>query len=112
MSKYEQHIPDCWRIVKITPKEEKSYYRIISSWYGSYAAPDFWRISSGCITFEKDVNLFKSLQHSGSIYLLDVIRERDSSLTRATFNDLKKGFADYQCEIEYVTSEEMLKQFK
>lgn len=107
-----KHIPDSWRIIKITNEKGEFHYRIIGSWQGGFADPDFWRISSGCITFEKETKVFKSLQDSGSVYVLDILKERNSGLISSCFNKLKSQSEGLDSLVEYIASEEILKQFK
>jgi hypothetical protein len=61
-------IPDRWVIVKLTPKDGDSIYRVLASFYGGYLGGDSWKMNSGIVGIEEDEEYFYFKGFSGSSY--------------------------------------------
>lgn len=62
------YTPDKWVILEIYSKQDGTYRKILSSWYGGYIGQDEWRLSSTISNQSETENSFQFLVESGSIY--------------------------------------------
>lgn len=62
--------PDCWVIVKITPKVEggELHYRVFGGWFGGFGGNDAWKMNSGIEQVEDCGTHWRFHGHSGSFY--------------------------------------------
>lgn len=100
--------PDYWVIIKLTNKENKHniHYRILAGWSGSYMYGSSWKISSGIKTFEDIGKSYKSLQSTGSVYMLSKNSERMNSIMQSQLN-YQQEHSDYNVDV--ISSEEYIK---
>lgn len=82
-----QYKPDAWVVVELGAKETR-HYRVLASWYGGFAGPSRWKLSSGILKIEKDGEVYKIHNHSGSVYHCHQDCERLSSLAQNIFHSL------------------------
>ena len=62
-----EYNPDRWVIVKFVGKD-KTWYKVLGSWYGGYVNGDSWRMSSGLEKIEEDGDNYLMRNVSGSVY--------------------------------------------
>lgn len=105
------YTPDCWKIIKITPKDStiKPYFRILASWGGSYLYGASWKISSGIETFNKNGEYYYSDQNSGSIYKLHESAERMSGIMQSILGAVEQD--SKQIKVEVYTLDMFLGEF-
>jgi len=82
-----QYKPDAWVIVELWEPEAR-YHRVLGGWYGGFAGSDNWRLSSGITRIEKEADVWKIHNESGSIYYCHPNAERTTSLTASVLNNL------------------------
>ena len=86
-----KYIPDNWVVVKISTKEHGDVYKVLGTWNGSYASPDYWRINSGIEkTTTKDNNSYFIEGYSGSVYEVNI----DRCSINALMHTVLSSFAD------------------
>ena len=74
-----EYTPDSWTIIKLTNEStNKTHYRVLCSWSGSYLWGSSWKISSGVESVEDLGDFYRMPQTSGSVYLLYKTQERMS----------------------------------
>lgn len=59
---------DRWVVVKLTPKEGNTIYRVLASFYGGYLDGDSWKMNSGITEVTEDDKCYLFHGHSGSVY--------------------------------------------
>lgn len=62
------YCPELWCVLKITPKDDKPWYRLFGMWRGGFATSDQWRANSGITKVELEGDLYKVYGMSGSCY--------------------------------------------
>lgn len=82
-----QYKPDAWVIVELGPQETR-YHRVLGGWYGGFAGSDSWRLSSGITRIEKEAEVWKIYNESGSIYYCHERCERTTGLMDNVLNNL------------------------
>lgn len=107
----QTYIPDRWKIVKLKSPQYGEIYKILASWTGAYADPDFWKLSSGFVDFKEDEEKYSTNQISGSIYILNKEFEGTSSLINSMFESFKKNLETNASTIEYIDAKEFYKLF-
>lgn len=102
----QTYAPDRWKIVKITSPQHGEIYRILASWSGAYADPDFWKLSSGFVDLKEDDDKYETNQMSGSLYILNKQNEGLSSLINSMFESFKNLLEANNSTIEYIDSKD------
>jgi hypothetical protein len=64
--RFPSYTPDRWVIVKLEGKD--THYRVFGSWAGGYLHGDSWRMNSGIVRVEEDLENYYFYGHSGSCY--------------------------------------------
>ncbi len=64
-----EYTPDRWVMLKITPPNNKFYYKIFASWSGSYLYGASWKLNSGVTRVEMLNDTYKFHGFSGSVYV-------------------------------------------
>lgn len=62
------YTPDRWVIVKVTPANEPSHYRVLAGWYGGYTSGDSWKLNSGIVGWDDTGDHYDVRGSSGSVY--------------------------------------------
>jgi hypothetical protein len=81
-----QYNPDHWRILKVKLDGNDLYYRIISTWHGSYLSGESWKISSPIVDVKDEGNRYLTTTHTGSVYELMKYSESENSYLENTYN--------------------------
>jgi hypothetical protein len=120
------YTPDYWVIVKLTSDlpQAVNHFRILAGWSGSYLYGSSWKLSSGIETFvkvqktpEDNDTLFgytdgyRSLQTSGSVYVLHAGSEGMNSIMHSTLSGLQEQNQE-QMLIEQIKIEDFLLVWK
>ena len=64
-----QYFPDKWVVVKITIfSTNETFYRVLASWYGGFAAGDSWKMNSGITKAQLIENCWHFTGLSSSVY--------------------------------------------
>lgn len=61
-------LPDRWVILKLSPPDEDTFYKVFGSWSGGYIHGDSWRMNSGIKSVYKEGEYFVVMGYSGSAY--------------------------------------------
>ncbi len=77
--------PDVWVILKITPSDDASIYKVLAGWHGGLTEPDTWRLNSGIVSVEETSNELLFRGHSGSIYACNKATYCTSSLMQSVY---------------------------
>jgi len=80
-----QYNPDHWRILKVKLGGNDLYYRIISTWHGSYLSGESWKISSPIVDVKDEGDRYLTTTHTGSVYELMKNCENENSYLSNTF---------------------------
>ena len=65
MSEYK---PDRWVVLKFQTADQRTTYKVLGSWGGSYLHGQSWKLNSGCVRAEQDGSCLLFHGHSGSVY--------------------------------------------
>ena len=58
-----EYIPDKWEVVKIPLDNNEHIYKVFGTWYGGYAASDYWRLSSGIVEVVEHDLFYEVIYH-------------------------------------------------
>jgi hypothetical protein len=86
--------PDKWVCIKLTPKENKSYYRIFACWYGGYLGSDSWQLNSGVASVNVLEDSYQFIGASGSIYQCHKNTYGTSGYGSGVLNQMINGVKD------------------
>lgn len=64
-----EYAPDLWTVLQLTDPASERHWRILASWYGGFAEPDSWGMSSGITKMEDGSDLWRVHNVNGSVYL-------------------------------------------
>ena len=62
-----EYLPDNWVVLKIT-YQNKTVYKVLAGWTGSYVNGDAWRMNSGITRVEDHETYYNFYGYSGSVY--------------------------------------------
>lgn len=94
-SEYE---PDSWVVIKMTHKD-KTFYKVLGGWSGSYIYGSSWRLNSGIERVEiGEDNRYHFIGASGSLYKCFPEMYGLRSSTFGVFDSMKNTYPD-QVEI-------------
>ena len=93
------YTPDKWLMVKLTNKDNKSYYRIFACWYGGYLGSDSWKLNSGVTKITEDKH------SSGSVYQCNKLAYGTSGYGAGVLNTLIEESKEILIEIEILSEE-------
>jgi hypothetical protein len=90
-----EYTPDLWVVLKVTPKNDKPWYRVMGSWYGGFAGSDSWRMNSGITDCYKEVGgeIFYFVGSSGSTYRCHEKCYGTSSYSQSILNHAIKEYS-------------------
>lgn len=63
-----KYTPDKWKIIKLSPPDDETFYKVFGMWSGGYLDGDSWRMNSGIKSVYKDGEYFVVMGYSGSAY--------------------------------------------
>lgn len=109
----QTYTPDAWVIIEVDSPEHGKISKILAGWYGGFGGSNSWKISSGIVDFvqHKDyVNVvYKSLQHSGSSYVLFAGSERLTALTAGILSEYQEKLSEIGATMQVVDSGDYLR---
>lgn len=87
--------PDRWVLVKITPPDGDTVYKVLAGWWGGYCGSDYWQMNSGVVRADRfgDENGRKGWNFhgfSGSVYRCYDSCRGFTRLSGAIFDDFKE----------------------
>ena len=100
----EEHTPDNWVIIKMTPEGHDTFYKVLAGWHGGYLDGDSWRMNSGIDKVEQNKNYYLFIGASGSVYKCHKQGERLSGMTGSVWDQLQEKFGD---QVELVGAEDI-----
>lgn len=98
-----EYLPDRWVLLRVTPKGKEPFYKVLGGWAGVYVDPDYWKLSSGCVSIEDTGDAWVMPQASGSIYYCNKAREGFTALTADMLEFFRKQTKS-ECEFDVVSS--------
>lgn len=103
--------PDYWKIVKMTDiKGDKSHYRVLCSWAGSYLYGSSWKLSSGIEDVTEKDGYYIMPQNSGSVYQCNKNLERVSGIMAGILNNLNEQYKE-DLLIELIDFDKFMEQW-
>lgn len=107
------YTPDAWVIIEVDSPEHGKISKILAGWYGGFGGSNSWKISSGIVDFVEfyspDSAVYKSLQHSGSSYVLYKRAERLTVLTAGILSEYQEKLSEIGATMQVIDSREYLK---
>jgi hypothetical protein len=104
--------PDGWVILKFTPENEESFYRIFGTWRGGFVNGDTWRLSSGSIeppTLSECGLFWVWAQDSGSTYELAINEEDGCTLfTKSALANIVEKSSEFGALVERIKLDSIL----
>lgn len=107
---YNSYSPDIWVVLKFSPKDSETHYKLLGGWYGGYAYGDSWRLNSGIASFKQEGDLYMFGGSSGSVYTVHKDAERFSGYTFSVFNSFVEDGKSIDCVVEHISCEQFLKE--
>lgn len=89
--------PDAWVIIKIwnkTAVQHEPTYKVLGGWYGGFADPNYWRLSSGIQSITREGDVYTIPQFSGSTYVVHENAERMNALMASIFAGFEQELKD------------------
>ena len=108
LDRLTEYTPNSWVIVKIESEKQGTIYKVLAGWSGSYTYGSSWKLSSGIVTFVDTGSYYKSLQDSGSVYMLYKSSERMSSIMAQTLSSFELQLQGMNATIEAVKVQEII----
>jgi len=94
-------LPDYWLVLKLYPEDGRlPFYRLFSTWVGSFTTDDAWRINSGIISVRRDP-LISDLIFTGQSGNEYCVRDSERCYTSSSYTQgiLDKFLAEKEVEI-------------
>ena len=99
------YTPDSWVLVELERGSEK-ITKVLAGWYGGYTWGDSWKLSSGVEKVEKEGNVYKFTNYSGSVYICHEGAERLSGMTSGVLATFTKQMEDNGGSAKVISAEE------
>lgn len=99
--------PNRWVVLKITPNDSPTWYRLFAGWYGGFTEGDSWRLNSGITGVELDGNFYLVSGESGSVYKCPLTGEGMSGYMESVLGGFQYNAKD-NAVIEVISMEEYL----
>ena len=110
----QTYTPDAWVIIEVDSPEHGKISKILAGWYGGFGGSNSWKISSGIVDFveheEYISGVYKSLQHSGSTYVLYAGSEMLTTLTAGLLSEYQEKLSEIGATMQVVDSVDYLKE--
>lgn len=91
--------PERWVLIKITPPDGDTVYKVLAGWWGGYASSDYWQMNSGVVRAdrfedERGYGGWDFHGFSGSVYRCYDRFRGFTNLTHSVFERVKQDLYD------------------
>jgi hypothetical protein len=95
------YTPDTWQVVKFQRGSEVNY-KVFAGWYGGYGGSDSWKLSSGIVGVKQCKDRYEFTNHSGSLYVCYMARNKLSGYQHSVLNHWEKELSGTGAVVEIV----------
>lgn len=99
--------PDRWVLVKITPPDGETVYKVLAGWLGGYCGSDYYRLNSGVVRAERFEQGWDFHGFSGSVYRCYDRNWGFTNLSATVFENLKEAAYSHRLTVVDLVPEEV-----
>ena len=108
MSYSGYYAPDGWAFLKIQVEGCEPTVKVFGSWAGGHLNGDWWRVNSGVIQIEENLNEYIVSGYSGSQYILSKQNNHITSYNKGVLEDMIQELLSYGHQAEIISVQEAI----